>query len=115
KSDSKSRHQRIKNSKIRYKDAKGMLKSTSGLMEIQPLIRSHNQEAAICRHGKKTIQDLSFTTVYSYIVSIPIKNHSEVFFEVIKGPPCMYPSSSMKVKFPLSEKEKEFLNTNYPK
>jgi len=114
-SNPKPGHQRTKNSKIRYDDAKEMLESTSDLMEIQSLIQSHNQEAAICRHGQRTIQDLSFTTVYSYIVSIPIKKNPEIFFDVVKGPPCNQQMTRLMIRFPLNKKEKELICTNYPK
>lgn len=113
-SNPKIGHQKIKNSKIRYKDAKEMLELSTNLKDVQALLQSHNQEAAICRHGQKTVQDLSFNTVYSYTISIPFKNHSEVIFEVIKGPPCQHYSKRLEIQFPLHNKEKEFLYTDYP-
>lgn len=104
----------IKNSEARYKSAEMMLKDVSGVNEILSLLKFHQQEASICRHGQNTVQDLGFTTVYSYIVTIQMEKHPQIYFDVVKGPPCLNSSTRLKLEFPLTDRIQHKIHSRYP-
>jgi hypothetical protein len=104
----------IKNSEIRYKSAETMLKDASGVNEILSLLKFHQQEASICRHGQNTVQDIGFTTVYSYIVTIQMEKHPQIYFDVVKGPPCMNSFTQFKLEFPVTDRIQHQIYSRYP-
>ncbi|MFX0184767.1 MAG: carcinine hydrolase/isopenicillin-N N-acyltransferase family protein [Candidatus Hodarchaeota archaeon] len=104
----------IKNSEFRYKNAKTMLRDVSGVNDILSLLKLHQEEASICRHGQNTIQDLGFRTVYSYIVTIQMKKHPQLYFDVVKGPPCMSSFTRFKLDFPLNDSVQKEIYSGYP-
>jgi hypothetical protein len=104
----------IKNSEIRYKKAEKMLDDVSDVDEIPSLLRFHQEEASICRHGQNTVEDLGFTTVYSYIATIQIEKHPQINFDVIKGPPCMSSLTRFKLEFPLNDSIRQQIISRYP-
>ncbi|MHA2295030.1 MAG: carcinine hydrolase/isopenicillin-N N-acyltransferase family protein [Candidatus Hodarchaeales archaeon] len=110
----KNGHQKIKNSEIRYNDAKRVLEDASQVEDILSLLESHDQEAAICRHGQITTQDLSFNTVYSYIVTVQVKSQFKIFFDVVKGSPCKKAYTRLELHFPLEATNREQIHANYP-
>ncbi|MFW9997562.1 MAG: carcinine hydrolase/isopenicillin-N N-acyltransferase family protein [Candidatus Odinarchaeota archaeon] len=104
----------ISNSQIRYHNAEEVLKTTTSAEEIHSLLKSHHQEAAICRHGQNTIQDLSYNTVYGYLVTVRIDERSEINFDAVKGPPCMQPLTRLGLEFPLTYSRQKQINARYP-
>ncbi len=107
-------HQQIKNSEIRYNTANNMLKKASEVQEVVSLLKKHHQKASICRHGRTAIPDLSFKTVYSYLVIIKMEKHPRIIFNVVKGPPCIQSYTSIEMKFPSTEERQKQIRTNYP-
>lgn len=104
---------KLNNSRIRYNHAKNLLESASDVNDVISLLKSHHPVAPICRHGQSAL-NLSFTTVYSYIMTIHVKNLPLVFFDVIKGPPCKQNFKRLELSFPLSHDERQQLLLNYP-
>ncbi|UCE12572.1 MAG: hypothetical protein JSV04_10295 [Candidatus Heimdallarchaeota archaeon] len=106
---------KLNDSRIRYNYTKDLLKAALlNENDIISLLKSHNPEAPICRHGQSTMKNSSFTTVYSYIVTIQVDNLPNVVFDVIKGPPCKQNYTKLEISFPLSAKERKHLQLNYP-
>ncbi|MHA2246142.1 MAG: carcinine hydrolase/isopenicillin-N N-acyltransferase family protein [Candidatus Hodarchaeales archaeon] len=95
-------HQKIKNSEIRYNKAEKMLRAASDVQGVHSILKSHQQDASICRHGYPTVQDLSFTTVYSYLVTVYVGKRPKIFFDVVKGPPCLHSFTRLELEFPLT-------------
>jgi hypothetical protein len=106
--------QSLKNSKIRYNDAAKILSKASDKMEIESLLKSHNQSGAICRHGNDNVQDVSCSTVYSYLVTIQMKTKPQIVFEVIKGSPCSQSYRELEIDFPLNINTRPRIQKNYP-
>ena len=113
-SDLKTGRDALKNSEIRYKNAQRMLEAASDGLGVLPLLKSHHQEAAICRHGRPTTQDLSLTTVYSYLVIVQMENHPQICFDVVKGPPCMHSFTRLELEFPLNDIMLKQIVAKYP-
>lgn len=104
--------QEIKNSETRYMSAENHLRTVSDKQEIFSLLKSHSQESAICRHGRS--EDLLFTTVYSYIVTVSFQKTVRIFHDVAKGPPCRNSYQHIELNFPLDEGMKKQISENYP-
>ncbi|MFX0122205.1 MAG: carcinine hydrolase/isopenicillin-N N-acyltransferase family protein [Candidatus Hodarchaeota archaeon] len=105
--------QNIINSKIRLKEVDRVLKVASEVEDIFSLLKSH-PEAAICRHGRSSIQDLSYTTVYSYLIVINIEKRLKIVFNVAKGPPCQHTFGRFNLNFPLTTEKEEQIKQYYP-
>ncbi|MHA2073151.1 MAG: carcinine hydrolase/isopenicillin-N N-acyltransferase family protein [Candidatus Hodarchaeales archaeon] len=105
--------QNIEHSEIRFIDTDRRLKVASDVEEIFSLLKLHNQNAAICRHGLSSIQDLSFTTVYSYLIVINFERSPEIVFNVVKGPPCLHSFTSFNLEFPLTARMKKRIGQVY--
>ncbi|MFX0170895.1 MAG: carcinine hydrolase/isopenicillin-N N-acyltransferase family protein [Candidatus Hodarchaeota archaeon] len=104
----------IKNSEIRYINAEKMLKNASSVNEIFSLLKFHQEEASICRHGQNTVIDVGYTTVYSYVITIHMEKHPQIYFDVVKGPSCMNSVTRFKLEFPLDDSVKEQFYQRYP-
>lgn len=104
----------IKNSKSRLNQAENYLKEITEAEEVVTLLRTHHEEASICRHGKLISPDLALTTVYSYIVRVYMEHKPRIFFDVVKGPPCMQAYTSFELKFPSTEYSCKSILTKYP-
>ncbi|MFX0050087.1 MAG: carcinine hydrolase/isopenicillin-N N-acyltransferase family protein [Candidatus Hermodarchaeota archaeon] len=104
----------IKNSEIRYKNAEKMLKNASSVNEIFSLLKFHQEEASICRHGQNTVIDVGYTTVYSYVLTIHMEKHPQIYFDVVKGPPCINSVARFKLEFPLNDDTKVHISQRYP-
>lgn len=106
--------QALENSEKRSEWTKKMLENASGAEEILTLLKSHDQGAAICRHGQATVQDLSFTTVYSYLVTVHVEKRPRIFLDVVKGPPCELSSTRLELAFPLTNHLQKKIHGKYP-
>lgn len=104
----------VKNSKFRFSYAEKILKAASGVEEIYSMLRSHHQEAAICRHGQQNFQDLSFRTVYSYFVTVHPGKRSMIFLDVVKEQPCKASYTQLELRFPLTSNMMKLISERYP-
>lgn len=111
--DPDKERQNIEHSEIRFNEANRILKVTSDVEDIFSLLKSH-REAAICRHGQSSIQDLSYTTVYSYLIAINIERSPKIVFNVAKGPPCQHTFVTFNLEFPLATKKNKLIKQYYP-
>ncbi|MFX1283357.1 MAG: carcinine hydrolase/isopenicillin-N N-acyltransferase family protein [Promethearchaeota archaeon] len=105
--------QNIEHSEIRFINTDRILKFASNVEDIFSLLKSH-KEAAICRHGQSSSQDLSYTTVYSYLIVINIEKSPKIVFNVAKGPPCQHTFIRFNLEFPLTNEKTERIKQDYP-
>jgi len=111
--DPDKNRQNIEHSKIRFNNTNKILKVASDVKDIFSLLKSHH-EAAICRHGQSSTQDLSYTTVYSYLITIHIEKSPKIVFNVAKGPPCQHRFVRFNIEFPLITEKCKQIKQYYP-
>lgn len=103
----------IEHSEIRFKKTHQFLKIASDVEDIVPFLRSHHN-VGICRHGRSSFQDLSYTTVYSYLITIDFKKNLKIVLNVAKGPPCRSRYIKFNLEFPLISAKKRQIKQYYP-
>ncbi len=112
--DPEKERQNIEHSEIRYNETDRVLSTASDVKEIFSLLKSHHNEAAICRHGQSTIQDSSYTTVYSYLIAINIEKSPKIVFNVAKGSPCEHTFIRFNLEFPMTAGKYKQIIQYYP-
>ena len=103
----------IVHSEIRFRKTDKFLNVSSDVEDIVPFLRSHHK-AGICRHGRSIFQDLSYTTVYSYLIMIDFKKGLKIGFNVAKGPPCRSRFVKLNLEFPITSLKKRQIKQYYP-
>lgn len=103
----------IEHSEIRFRKTNKFLKVASDVEDIVSFLRSHHN-VGICRHGRSSFQDLSYTTVYSYLITIDFKKSPKILFNVAKGPPCRSRFVKFNLEFPLTSAKKRQIKQYYP-
>lgn len=112
--DPEKEWQNIEHSKIRYKNADRYLKHASDIQAIYSMLASHQEKGSICRHGTAYAQDLSYTSVYSYLIAINIEESPKIIFNVSKGPPCQNTYVKFNLEFPLTPKKNNLIKDSFP-